>query len=333
MPCPASRAVRGWPGFVGVPALAAPRYPVLRAPGWDSAANVATARSKSCSRWPTRAPGFPDVLRRGALPRRGPLGWLRTVIPTGGWSGWLPTIAEVPLAREGEVGEGVVAPAVVQVVVADDSEVVRRGLTEIIDASGDLHVVGQAWDGGSAVETVRRLAPRVVLMDIRMPGMDGITATRQILALPDPPRVLILTMFSEDQFVDDAVCAGAAGFLLKDTPPRELMRAIREVAAGRSMLDPIVTARVMEQAAAAQGGTDDDSGLTEAERRLLGLLGERDVELVRLIAQGMTNADIGARLHVAEGTVRSQVSRLLTRLGFDNRVQIARLAYRAGLGD
>ncbi|PNE39875.1 response regulator [Streptomyces noursei] len=213
----------------------------------------------------------------------------------------------------------------INVVVADDSEIVRRGLSEIIDAGADLHVIAQAWDGHSAVEAARRYAPDIVLLDIRMPGMDGLTAARHIRELPQAPRVIILTTFSEDEYVDEAIRAGACGFLLKDTPPPHLLHALREVAAGKATLDPAVTGRILSTFA------DQAPRISPAEERLLATLTERDITLLRLIARGLSNADIGTTLHLAEGTVKGQVSRLFSKIGADNRVQAARLAYRAGL--
>ncbi|MFD3477485.1 response regulator [Streptomyces sp. NPDC058695] len=214
---------------------------------------------------------------------------------------------------------------VIHVLVADDSEIVRRGLSDILSSADDIHVVDQAWDGRSAVDAARRLRPDVALLDIRMPGTDGIAATRELQALPDPPRVLILTMFAEDEYVDEAVSAGASGFLLKDTPPEELLRSVRLVAAGKSTLDPSVTGRVMEQLA------QHAIRLTTDEQQALDSLTAREREILGLIGRGMSNADIGKELHASEGTVKNQVSRLLAKIGAANRVQAARLAYRAGM--
>ncbi|MFJ6634815.1 response regulator [Streptomyces sp. NPDC091376] len=214
---------------------------------------------------------------------------------------------------------------VIHVLIADDSEIVRRGLSDIVEAGDDLHVVAQAWDGRSAVDAARQFSPDVALLDIRMPGMDGLAATREIRALPRPPRVLILTTFSSDEYVDEAVRAGASGFLLKDTPPEELLRAVRQVAEGMATLDPAVTGRVLEVLAG------QSAQLTAAEKQVLESLADRDLQVLRLIARGLSNADIGAALHISEGTVKGQVSRLLAKVGADNRVQAARLAYRAGL--
>ncbi|MEU8567165.1 response regulator transcription factor [Streptomyces pathocidini] len=218
-----------------------------------------------------------------------------------------------------------VLASVTNVLVVDDSEIVRRGLTDVIDSSGDLYVIAEAWNGHSAVDAARRCSPDVVLMDVRMPGMDGLTATRELRALGIPPHVIVLTMFGEDDYVDEAVRAGASGFLLKDTPPEELLRAIRQVAAGNAMLDPAVTSRILHTLA------DQGPRVTNAEEAALAGLTTREVDVLRLVARGLSNADIGAQLHSTEGTVKGQVSRLLTKLGVDNRVQAARLAYRSGL--
>ncbi|MEU2432382.1 MULTISPECIES: response regulator transcription factor [unclassified Streptomyces] len=213
----------------------------------------------------------------------------------------------------------------IHVLIADDSEIVRRGLSEIVEAGEGLHVVAEAWDGRSAVDAARQFSPDVALVDIRMPGMDGLAATREMRALPRPPRVLILTTFSSDEYVDEAARAGVSGFLLKDTPPEELLRAVRQVAEGKGALDPVVTGRVLDTLAG------QATQLTDAEKRVLESLTERDREVLRLIARGLSNAGIGAALHISEGTVKGQVSRLLAKIGADNRVQAARLAYRAGL--
>ncbi len=214
---------------------------------------------------------------------------------------------------------------VINVLVADDSEIVRRGLYDVFASAEDMHVVAQAWDGHSALEAARQFSPDVALVDIRMPGMDGLATTRQMRALPVPPRVLVLTMFGEDEYVDEAIRAGASGFLLKDTAPDELLSAVRRIARGQALLDPAVTPRIMQQLA------EHSSRLTPAEQQVLDALGDRERRLLRLIARGLSNAAIGAELHLTEGTVKGQVSRLLAKLGADNRVQAARLAYRSGL--
>ncbi|MGW6946969.1 response regulator [Streptomyces xanthophaeus] len=214
---------------------------------------------------------------------------------------------------------------VINVLIADDSEIVRRGLGDVLASAADIHVVAQAWDGRSAVDAARQVNPDVALLDIRMPGMDGLAATRELRALPVPPRVLILTMFAEDEYVEEAVRAGASGFLLKDTPPEELLRSVRLVAAGQAILDPTVTERVLAKLA------QHSVRLTAQELQALDALTDREREVLGLVGQGLSNAAIGEVLHVSEGTVKNQVSRVLTKIGADNRVQAARLAYRVGL--
>lgn len=220
---------------------------------------------------------------------------------------------------------------VVSVLVVDDSEIMRRGLAEVLEASRDVHVVGQAWDGRSAIEAARQFVPDVALVDIRMPGMDGLTATRQLRALARPPFVVILTMFGEDEYLAEALEAGVSGFLLKNTPPDQLVRAILLVAQGHSMVDPAVTGRVMQLAIARNQPDAGGQELTGVEMTMLGTLGDRDRQLLALIGQGQSNTEIAEHMDVSEGTVRGQVSRLMGRLGLDNRVQMALLAYRAGL--
>ncbi|MEU4269532.1 response regulator transcription factor [Streptomyces sp. NPDC026092] len=215
----------------------------------------------------------------------------------------------------------------ISVLVADDSEIVRRGLSEILASADDIHVVGQAWDGHSAVDLARRMSPDVALVDIRMPGMDGLAATRELRALPAAPRVLILTTFGADEYVEEAIAAGAGGFLLKNSPPEELLRAVRYVATGQGILDPAVTGWVMEQVA------QQSTRLTVEEQGLLDGLSDKERRLLGLIGRGLSNAGIGEEIHASEGTVKNQVSRLLAKIGADNRVQAARLAYRAGLED
>ncbi|MER7764555.1 response regulator transcription factor [Streptomyces sp. NPDC097619] len=194
-------------------------------------------------------------------------------------------------------------------------------------AGGPIEVVAEARTGIQAVDLARRLLPDVVLMDIRMPGKDGIEATREILLLPSPPAVLVLTVFDRDEYIEQVLRAGAAGFLLKDIPPAELVRAVRMVHAGHTMLDPTVVRRALDLMAA----PPSDAGA--AERRAVARLTPREVEVLRLVAAGLSNSAIGAELHTTESTVKGHVSRVMTKLGADNRVQIARIAYRAGLDE
>jgi DNA-binding NarL/FixJ family response regulator len=211
----------------------------------------------------------------------------------------------------------------VRVVVADDQALVRVGLCGIVATADDLDVIGQAADGLEAVDVVGRLAPDVVLMDIRMPGVDGIEATHRITA-STATRVLMLTTFDLDEYVYGALRAGASGFLLKDAPPEDLHAAIRVVAAGDALLAPRVTRRLIAAFAArspAIASTPDLlRGLTDRERQVL-----------TLVAEGLTNAEIGLRLHVTAGTAKTHVARLLHKLGARDRVQLVILAYRSGL--
>jgi DNA-binding NarL/FixJ family response regulator len=213
------------------------------------------------------------------------------------------------------------------VLVVDDQALVRGGLRMIIDAQPDVHVVGEAADGREAIECVRRLRPDVVVMDIRMPNMDGVEATRR-LAGPDLPagqraRILILTTFDLDEYVVDALRAGASAFLLKDAPPAELIAAIRVVAAGDAVLAPAVTKRLISRFVG--------RGQTRASRDSLDCLTERELEVLKLVARGLSNAQIADELIVGEATVKTHVARVLDKLELQNRVQAAILAYETGL--
>jgi DNA-binding NarL/FixJ family response regulator len=214
---------------------------------------------------------------------------------------------------------------VIRVVVVDDEQLVRSGLRMILASAGDVEVVGEAADGGAAVDQVRLHRPDAVLMDIRMPAMDGLAATREITALPDPPKVVMLTTFELDEYVHAALENGAVGFLLKDTPPRDLVQAVRTVAEGNAMLAPTVTRRLIAEFAARS------STQAVAARRQLETLTGREREVVVAVAQGLSNAEIGRRLFMSEATVKAHVSRVLSKLGLSNRVQAAILAHDAGL--
>jgi DNA-binding NarL/FixJ family response regulator len=214
---------------------------------------------------------------------------------------------------------------VIRVVVVDDEQLVRSGLRMILESAGDVEVVGEAADGGAAVEQVRLHRPDAVLMDIRMPAMDGLAATREITALPDPPKVVMLTTFELDEYVHAALENGAVGFLLKDIPPRDLVQAVRTVAEGNAMLAPTVTRRLIAEFAARS------STQAVAARRRLDTLTGREREVVVAVAQGLSNAEIGRRLFMSEATVKAHVSRVLSKLGLSNRVQAAILAHDAGL--
>jgi DNA-binding NarL/FixJ family response regulator len=213
----------------------------------------------------------------------------------------------------------------IRVVLVDDEQLVRSGLRMILESAGDIEVVGEAADGGGAVELVRRHRPDVALMDIRMPEMDGLAATRELTALADPPRVIMLTTFELDEYVHTALENGAVGFLLKDTPPRDLIQAVRTVAEGNAMLAPTVTRRLIAEFASR------NSAKAVAARRRLDTLTGREREVVVAVAQGLSNAEIGKRLFMSEATVKAHVSRVLAKLGMGNRVQAAILAHDAGL--
>ncbi|HZD72316.1 MAG TPA: response regulator transcription factor [Actinomycetota bacterium] len=213
----------------------------------------------------------------------------------------------------------------IRVLLVDDEQLVRAGLRMILQSSGDVEVVAEAADGARALEQVRLHRPEVVLMDIRMPAMDGLAATRELTALPHPPKVIVLTTFELDEYVHTALQHGAVGFLLKDTPPRDLIEAVRTVAAGNAMLSPTVTRRLIAEFAASGGAQ------AVAARQRLDALTGREREVLVAVAQGWSNAEIGKRLLMSEATVKAHVSRVLGKLGMSNRVQAAILAHDAGL--
>jgi DNA-binding NarL/FixJ family response regulator len=214
----------------------------------------------------------------------------------------------------------------VRVLLVDDEELVRFGLRTVLEAAGGFVVVGEAGDGAAGVAATRELRPDVVLMDIRMPVLDGLAATRQVLALPDPPQVAVLTTFHVDEYVYAALAAGAAGFLLKDTPPREIAAAVRAVADGTATLSPAVTAALIESYVDRRAAPRR----AEAQRRIAAL-SEREREVLRLLGSGEPNAELARRLYVSEATVKTYVSRLLAKLDLANRTQAAILAHEAGL--
>jgi len=214
----------------------------------------------------------------------------------------------------------------IRVLLVDDEELVRFGLRTVLESAGDFEVVGEAGDGAAGVAAARELRPDVVLTDIRMPGMDGLTATKQILALPDPPQVAVLTTFHVDEYVYAALAAGAAGFLLKDTPPREIAAAVRAVADGTATLSPAVTAALIESYVDRRAAPRR----AEALRRLADL-SDREREVLALLGSGDSNAELAKKLYVSEATVKTYVSRLLTKLNLANRTQAAILAHEAGL--
>jgi len=214
---------------------------------------------------------------------------------------------------------------VARILIVDDDALVRAGLRMILESAGDLQVVGEATDGSQVTAAVQRHRPDVVLMDIRMPTMDGLAATAALQAMAEPPRVIVLTTFDLDDFVFRALQAGAAGFLLKDTPPLELIAAVRVVAAGDGMLSPGVTRRLIGHFAA----DPRVDRRRQALERLAGLT-EREREVLVQVGQGLSNADIGRSLFMSEATVKAHVSRMLVKLGVANRVQVAILAHDAG---
>jgi DNA-binding NarL/FixJ family response regulator len=208
-----------------------------------------------------------------------------------------------------------------RVLIVDDQALVRTGFRMILDAEPDVEVVGEAENGNEAVALARSLEPDVVLMDIRMPEMDGIEATRKVVALTGctVPRVLMLTTFDLDEYVYDALRAGASGFLLKDVPAEQLAAGVRMVAAGDALLAPSITRRLIEEFAAAPAAAAPPSGLDE--------LTPRELEVFKLVARGLSNAEIAEQLIVGETTVKTHVTRLLMKLGLRDRVQAVVLAY------
>jgi DNA-binding NarL/FixJ family response regulator len=214
----------------------------------------------------------------------------------------------------------------VTVVLADDQALVRRGFRLILEAEPDIEVVAEAEDGQQAIDAVRRHRPAVVLMDIQMPGLDGLEATRRILTDADRhTRVLILTTFERDDYVFQALQLGASGFLLKTAPPEDLIAAVRVVARGEALLSPSVTRRVIQEVTRYHRRVPHSS---ELER-----LTQRELEVLRLVAEGLTNAEIAARLYVSEATVKTHTSNVLSKLGLRDRIQAVIFAYKHGLVD
>ncbi|GIH61470.1 response regulator [Microbispora siamensis] len=212
----------------------------------------------------------------------------------------------------------------IRVLIADDEALVRTGLRMILESAGDIAVVAEAQTGAEVVDAVARHWPQVVLMDVRMPRMDGVTALQHINRSPNPPKVVMLTTFDREEYVYGALRAGAAGFLLKDTAPRDLIAAVRAVAEGSAMLSPTVTRRVLD-AFAGQQAAD-----VRAARERLAVLTERERQVVRAVARGLSNAEIARELGMTQTTVKTHVSRSLSKLGLTNRVQIALLVRDAG---
>jgi DNA-binding NarL/FixJ family response regulator len=214
----------------------------------------------------------------------------------------------------------------IRVLLVDDHALVRKGFRMVLDVEPDIDVVGEAADGRQAVHSAGRLAPDVVLMDVRMPELDGIAATREIVAasVGTPPKVLILTTFDLDEYVYDSLAAGASGFLLKDVPPDQLTAGIRVVADGEALLAPSVTRRLID--------TFVQTGRRQVPRPPeIDELTPRELEVLALVAQGLSNAEIAASIMVEETTVKTHVSRVLAKLGLRDRVQAVVLAYESGL--
>jgi DNA-binding NarL/FixJ family response regulator len=218
-----------------------------------------------------------------------------------------------------------VSTGAIRVLIVDDDALVRAGLSMMLGGAAGIEVVGEAADGSEVLGAIDRHHPDVILMDLRMPKLDGIGAMELVRAQPHPPAVVVLTTFDTDDQVLRALRSGAAGFLVKDTPPAEIVRAIELVAAGESMLSPTVTRRLIDRLA---GESDASDRHTEAASRLA-TLSPRDREIAAAIAQGKSNAAIAAELHLSVATVKSHVSAVLTKLALDNRVQIALLVQDA----
>jgi DNA-binding NarL/FixJ family response regulator len=211
----------------------------------------------------------------------------------------------------------------IRLLIADDQELVRTGFRVILNAEPDLDVVGEAKDGREAIDAVRSLGPDVVLMDIRMPNLDGIEATRRIAAEESSPRILILTTFDLDEYVYDALRAGASGFLLKDAGADELIHAIRVVAAGEALLAPSITRRLIEDYARRPPRREQPAALAD--------LTPRELEVLRLLARGLSNADIARELVLGDATVKTHVARIFGKLDLHDRAQAVVLAYESGL--
>jgi NarL family two-component system response regulator LiaR len=209
-----------------------------------------------------------------------------------------------------------------KVIVCDDQATVRDGLVMLLKLEPDIDIVGTAEDGAEAVEIVADKGPDLILMDLKMPIMNGVEATRQIKTKYPDVKVLVLTTYADDEWVFDAIQAGASGYLLKDTPREDLMKAVRGTVAGKTYVDPSVAGRVLEQVSSRQ---------TQPATLITGKLTEREVEVLRLIAKGLSNTDIADRLFLSDGTVRNHVSAILAKLGVSDRTQAAVIAIQHGL--
>ena len=213
----------------------------------------------------------------------------------------------------------------IRVLTCDDQPLVLAGLRMLLDTQPDIEIVGEAADGSAVAAAAARLRPDVVLMDVRMPGTDGITATAAITGGDDPPKVLVLTTYDQDEYVFDALAAGASGFLLKDSRPEELIAGIRSVAAGDALLAPSVTRRLIGLFARLR--SSQAAGLASQ----LELLSEREQQVLRLVARGQSNSEIAAALHISDHTVKTHVASILRKLGLRDRVHAVIFAYESGL--
>jgi DNA-binding NarL/FixJ family response regulator len=212
----------------------------------------------------------------------------------------------------------------IRVLLCDDQALVRSGFRLILETREDLEVVGEAQDGREAVELARKLRPDVILMDVRMPNVDGVEATRRLAALGSPARVLILTTFDLDEYVYEALRAGASGFVLKDDPPEQLLAAVRIVADGDALLSPAITKRVIKRFTRTPH---------PAPPRELDDLTERELDVFRLVARGLSNAEVGRKLYISDATVKTHITHILKKLNLRDRVQAVVLAYETGLFD
>ncbi|MCI3226858.1 response regulator transcription factor [Streptomyces sp. NP-1717] len=215
----------------------------------------------------------------------------------------------------------------IRVMLVDDQVLLRTGFRMVLAAQPDMEVVAEAGDGAEAIENLRGTAVDVVLMDVRMPRLDGVEATRRICAEPDPPKVLILTTFDLDEYAFSGLKAGASGFMLKDVPPSELLTAIRAVHSGDAVVAPSTTRRLLDRFSAMLPSGKENAAANGALERLTG----REREVMLLVAQGLSNGEIAARLVLSEATVKTHVGRILTKLGLRDRVQVVVLAYESGL--
>lgn len=211
-----------------------------------------------------------------------------------------------------------------KVIICDDQAIIRDGLEMLLKLEKDIDVLGQAQDGAEAVDMVKNAPPDLVLMDLKMPGMNGIEATRQIRANNPQVKVLVLTTYDDDEWVFDAIRAGASGYLLKDTPREEVIKAVKGTAVGKTFVDPAVAGKLLQQVAGSQA---------QPATLLTDKLTEREADVLRLVARGFNNADIAERLHLSEGTVRNHVSAIFAKLEVSDRTQAAVIAIQHGLGN